>query len=236
MTSSPPSLTIATDRLCQRTDVTARRLEQRIQSIADAHDLKASELRRTHREIKGMHAQGIAPSPSEYWETTAYPWASVLVSTCIAAIDDELRDCADAVERFQESVRIINRTSEERIEAGTVRQILEAELKPLLTCAPSGDELNSLATRWSQQLRRSAHLRSIPVLLFRSAAEADRVVGRRQVDLVEEAPWAHTDRLLSAFELGHADIRTHLTDSVAALSVLSPVAPTAKTAATLAHS
>jgi hypothetical protein len=149
--------------------------------------------------------------------------AAMLVNTSIGAIDDELTNVDDAIHRFSESVRIINRSGSTHISAAHVRQILETELTILESCAASTDGINLLANRWSTQLRRAAWRRQAPVLMFRSTADADAIIGQAQVALVEECPWAHTDRLLSAFELGHADIRTHLVDRIAEVGTLSPV-------------
>ncbi len=171
-----------------------------------------------------MCNEGTEPTPSEYWEMTAEPMAAMLANTSIAAIDDELGHAEAAVEKFCESVRIINRSSIAHITAAEVRHHLETELGPLRECAVSTDHINGLANRWSAQLRRAAWRRHVPLLLFRSTAEADAIIGQAQVALVEEPPWAHTDRLLSAFELCHADIRTHLFDRVAEVGTLSPVA------------
>ncbi len=223
MDSSAPELTAATDRLRQRIDSSARRLTNRLRVIADAHDLRSGDLRRTQKELRRMRNEGSEPTPTEYWETTAEPMAAMMVNTAIAAIDDELAKVDEAIDKFSESIRIINRSGRLHVSAAQVRTILEAELSSLQECAPSTDGINDLANRWSTQLRRAAWRRQIPLLLFRSSAEADTIIGQAQVELVDESPWAHTDRLLSAFELGHADIRTHLFDQVAELATLSPV-------------
>jgi hypothetical protein len=224
MTSPVPELTAANDRLRQRIDTSARRLRSRLRVIADAHDLRRADLKRTTRDLRRLSHDGCEPSPSEFWETTAEPMASMLVSTSIAAIDDELSDVEDAIHRFSESVRIINRSGTTHVTAAEVRQVLEAELGILEMCAASTDNINVLANRWSAQLRRAAWRSQCLVLLFRSTTDSDAIIGQAQVALVDQCPWAHTDRLLSAFELGHADIRTHLIDRIADVGTLSPVA------------
>lgn len=231
MTSSVPEYTAATDRLRQRVDRSARRLSGRLRVIAEAHDLRASDLKRTHRELRRMCTEGTEPTPTEYWEMTAEPMAATLLNTSIAAIDDELAQVETAIEKFFESVRIINRSGLAHISAAGVRHTLDAELAVLRECAVSTDRINGLANRWSAQLRRAAWRRQAPLLLFRSTAEADAIVGQAQVALVEASPWAHTDRLLSAFELCHADIRTHLYDRVSEVGTLSPVAQSTRVSA-----
>ncbi len=223
MTLPVPELTAANDRLRQRIDTSTRRLRSRLRVIADAHDLQRSDLTRTRRDLRKLRHDGCEPSPSEFWQTTAEPMAAMLVNTSVAAIDDELINVDDAIHRFSESVRIINRSRSTHITAAQVRQILETELTALEECAASTDGINALANRWSTQLRRAAWRRQAHILMFRSTAEADAIIGQAQVALVEECPWAHTDRLLSAFELGHADIRTHLVDRIAEVGTLSPV-------------
>ncbi len=221
--SGVPELTAAHDRLRQRIDTSARRLRSRLRVIADAHDLRASDLKRTQKELRKMRQEGTEPSPTEFWQTTAEPMAAMMVNTSTAAIDDELLNIDDAIDRFSESVRIINRSGSTHITAAQVRQIIEVELEVLDDCSASTDSINLLAHKWSTQLRRAAWRRQAHVLLFKSTAEADTIIGQAQVALVDESPWAHTDRLLSAFELGHADIRTHLVDRIAEAGTLSPV-------------
>ncbi len=221
--SGVSELTAAHDRLCQRIDTSARRLRSRLRVIADAHDLRGSDLKRTQKELRKMRQDGTEPSPTEFWQTTAEPMAAMMVNTSTVAIDDELLNIDDAIDRFTESVRIINRSGTTHITAAQIRQIIEAELLALDSCSAATDEINLLAHKWSAQLRRAAWRRQAPVLLFKSTAEADTIIGQAQVALVDESPWAHTDRLLSAFELGHADIRTHLVDRIAESATLSPV-------------
>ncbi|MFW2382674.1 MAG: hypothetical protein ACN4GZ_13015, partial [Acidimicrobiales bacterium] len=97
MTSPVPELTAANDRLRQRIDTSARRLRSQLRVIADAHDLRRSDLKRTTRELRKFRQDSCEPTPSEFWKTTAEPMAAMLVNTSIAAIDDEFAHIDDAI-------------------------------------------------------------------------------------------------------------------------------------------
>ncbi len=80
----------------------------------------------------------------------------------------------------------------------------------VLEAVPSGHGIHDLGSWWHRRLRRAAVRRSLPALPRAwPAGRIDIVVGRAELELLDGPPWAHGDRLLSAFELAHSEIRTN---------------------------
>lgn len=216
------ALDAAIDRLDHRVAISVRRLSDRLQALHDAHGLKSSELWESQRKISRMAAENEVPTPSEFWAETAEPWASVLTNTCIAAIDEEMVPLADAVSRFAESIAIAN-SNGATISNQMMRSVLKQHLtEPIIAGAPGSADLDALGVVWHCRLRRAAWRKTFPAALFRSASASDIRISTAQVELAAAAPWAHGDRLLSAFEGSHADIREHLVDSLAHTTAVQP--------------
>ncbi len=83
------------------------------------------------------------------------------------------------------------------------------------------EPLNRLGRRWQSQLRRAAIVSVLPRILISSARDAEDLIAAAEVKLLDQAPWAHDDRLLSAYELAHADVRVLLRDRLTALSTMA---------------
>ena len=77
----------------------------------------------------------------------------------------------------------------------------------VLDAIPPPDPINELGEWWQRRLHRGALVRSLPRLLL-SGVEAELVVGTAELALLDGPPWSHGDRLLSAFELAHSEIRS----------------------------
>ena len=210
----------ATERLSDRVQVSERRLGSRLQSLYDAHSLQAGDLWESQRKIARMHSEGLAPSPSEFWAETAEPWAGMLTTTCIAAIDEEMIPLSDAISRFTESVAIANANGAE-ISNQTIRTQLQTTLaEPIVAVRPDSTHLDALGVVWHSRLRRAAWRRTFPAALFRSSSVSDVKIATAQVELASSAPWVHGDRLHSAFEGAQADIREHFLDALAAATTV----------------
>ena len=59
-------------------------------------------------------------------------------------------------------------------------------------------------------------------LLICTPSEGQRLLAQSELELFDQAPWTHDDRLLSAFELANADVRAYLRDRLSELSVIVP--------------
>lgn len=216
------ALEAAINRLDHRVNLSQRRLSSRLTSLHEAHGLKSSELWESQRKISRMATDHEVPTPSAFWADTAEPWASILTSTCIAAIEEEMGPLKDAVGRFAESIAIAN-SHGANISNQAIRIVLAEHLTaPILSAHPTTEVLDNLGVAWHCKLRRAAWRRTFPAVLFRSAATSDLKIAKAQVELASEKPWAHGDRLLSAFEGAQADIREHLTDALANVTTVQP--------------
>ncbi len=221
-TTVSDALEAAIDRLDHRVEVSVRNLSSRLESLHSAHGLKSSELWESQRKISRMAADREVPSPSEFWAETAEPWAAIFTSTCILAINEELVPLDDAVSRFAESIAIAN-SNGANISNQMIRTVLKKHLtEPVLAGVPGCAELDALGVVWHSRLRRAAWRKTFPAALFRSAAASDMKIATAQVELAATAPWAHGDRLLSAFEGAAADVREHLVDSLANTTLVQP--------------
>jgi hypothetical protein len=215
-------LAAAVDRLDHRVNLSRRRLRARLSSLYEAHGLKSSELWESQRKISRMATEDEFPTPSEFWAETAEPWASVLTTTCIAAIEEEVGALSDAVGRFAESIAIAN-SNGANISNQKIRSVLAEHLTgPIMSASPNSDPLDALGVGWHSKLRRAAWRKTFPAALFRSATASDLKIASAQVELASQEPWAHGDRLLSAFEGAQADIREHLVDALANATTVQP--------------
>lgn len=70
--------------------------------------------------------------------------------------------------------------------------------------------IRQVSAWWHRRLRRAALIRSIPSVLMATPIEAELVIARAEMALLERQPWSHADRLLTAFELAHVQIDRRL--------------------------
>ena len=221
-----PAVSRAVSRLSDRVEISQRRLGSHLNSLYEAHVLKARDLWDAQRKISRLMAQGTEPTPSEFWSDTAQPWASVLTSTCISAIEAEAPVLVSAAERFVESVAIENSRGAAITNAAIRTALADHLATPMLQARPKSTELDQLGVVWHSRLRRCAWRKTFPAALFRSAAESDLRTGQAQVQLASQGPWAHGDRLLSAFEGAHAEVRSYYDDCLARIVTVQPTSAT----------
>ena len=124
------------------------------------------------------------------------------------AIVDEGERLAEAIERF------LTATSRSTLEPwvsgaegrAAIQQTGTAAVDRLLGAVPPSDSIDDLGEWWQRRLHRRALLRAVPRFLT-SRASAEAIVGAVELDVLDASPWCYGDRLLSAFELAHAEIR-----------------------------
>ncbi len=207
-------------RLMDRTAAIERRLRARLQTVQATHDLDGRALLSSHREIGELAQLNIAPTAADFWATTANPRAQSLVAAASVVIDSEIDDFALALQRFERSVALVSDRAgyahEPYLETvGTcVEQLTRAGL--------DRSKLDVIGARWHARLRRAAFRRSVFRLLICTPSEGQRLLAQSELELFDQAPWTHDDRLLSAFELAHADVRAYLRDRLSELSVIVP--------------
>ncbi len=151
--------------------------------MCQEHGLDRRELMAYQRAVHALRRTGQAPSPDEFWATTAQPRARRLLDAARAVIDTEL--------------------------APLVRTRALVSAVDVATALPSTLEIDELGQWWQRRLRRAATLRALPDVAARLPGAAELTIAHHEMWLLDQPPWSHGDRLLSAFELAHAEIRRH---------------------------
>ncbi|MEL6981752.1 MAG: hypothetical protein AAFO29_04945 [Actinomycetota bacterium] len=165
------------------------------------------------QQLRRLRRAGLVPSPQDYWENTAVPRAEILVESSVDAVVDEWAQLEEAVDRF------LTATSRSTLEPwiqgaegrAAIQQTGTAAIDRVLDALPSSAAIDELGEWWQRQLHHRAVLRSVPRLLTnRQSAEA--TVAAVELEILDSSPWCYGDRLLSAFELAHAEIRSQAND------------------------
>lgn len=158
-------------------------LREAMARVCRDHGLGRRELMAYQRAVHALTRAGQAPGPDEFWATTAQPRARRLLDAARDAIDAELAPLA---------------------RSGAL--VSAAEVAAAL---PSTDDIDELGQWWQRRLRRAATLRALPDVAARRPGAAEITIAHHEMWLLDQPPWSHGDRLLSAFELAHAEIRRH---------------------------
>ncbi len=205
----------ARERLADRAAIIRRRTEQRLTDVQRQHDLTWRLLLASQRKIKRLSSDSAAPTATEFWESTALPQAAALTTAANLALETNVGELENAVGRFCSSVGSLLTYP---AAAGLAGADVAAVLHPIVASLDEG-KLDHLGRRWQRRLRRHATARSIRKRATLSAEEFDEVVEAEELILLNLAPWVHGDRLLSAFEIAHAEIRASLRQQIRAASL-----------------
>ena len=205
---APPEFDVARRRLGRAADDAAERLGARLRRAVELHDLDRRELMAAQRQVQRLRRAGVVSSPADYWDASAAPRARILVEAAVDAVTEETDRLGEAIDRFLTATR--RSTLEPWINGADGRAAIQrsgdAAIEHVLAAVPPSDGIDRLGEWWQRKLQRRALLRAIPrMLVSRSTVEV--VVGEAEVTMLDSPPWSHGDRLLTAFELGHAEIR-----------------------------
>jgi hypothetical protein len=195
----------AFDRLANDVGASADRLRRQMVEVQACHGLGRRELAATQRAIRRLAGEGRAPTPNHYWETTAQPRAERLVRLGIAVIEEEMARLRGGVKPRRWSSHFVA----ER--APTTLDLTDAWVAQLQWALRATNQVDDLGAWWQRRLRRAALVRALPTLVTRTPGEAELVVSSAEMALLDQAPWAHGDRLLSAFELANRDLHHYAT-------------------------
>lgn len=207
-------LKLANKRLNDRTAAVEQRLASRLNDVQEAYQLTLPSLLSEQRKAHRADANGLTMTATTYWQDVAEPRAAQYVDKATAVIDQEFTAVADAVKRFQQSIRNYSNASGQRSDRSAVSNWISDAVEPLLECVPTADQINQVGEKWQQKLHRAAIVRSLPELLLNPQTSARDIIARTEMDLLEKGPWVHGDRMLSAFELATSDIRNYLADEL----------------------
>jgi len=195
-------------RRCQSIDALLRR---RLDAAESFHDLSRSELRSAQRSVRELAGRGVAPSPAEFWEQTAQPQGRNLVEASTQAIEGEINQLTKALQQFAAGVRLELRTDltagQEIALLDDHRRLAADGIDLVMSAVGRSDGINELGAWWQNRLRRRATLKATRLLLTSSLDRFDLIVTAAEMQLLQESPWSHGDRLLTAFELAHSDLR-----------------------------
>lgn len=209
----PADFDAARRRLGRAARTTAERLEARLELAAANYGLDRPELMAAQQQLRRLRRSGLVPSPNDYWESTAVPRAELLVDNSVDAVLDEWASLDEAIERF------LTATSRSTLEPwisgaegrAAIQQTGAAAVDRLLRAVPSSAQIDELGEWWQRQLHHRAVLRAIP-RLFTTRQPTDTVIAAVELEVLDSSPWCYGDRLLSAFELANAEIRTQATE------------------------
>lgn len=195
-------------RLEDRVDVIARRLAARLEAVWELHDLTWTELMAVQQDVE--HRAEI-PTPTDFWAAEALPRAATLREVADRTVDDEVANLDDAVARFHESVRLLARPRRDDELGRRARADALEILRRVTDSVPPGT-VDELGARWQKRLRRTARRRELTTIVRTPRKEAELAVSKAEMQLLASTPWSHGDRLLSAVELAHQEIRRRLHD------------------------
>lgn len=186
-------------------------LSERLEQVISQHDLDKRELLAAEKDIRRLSRIGAVPNPTEYWQRAALPRAAELVEASITVIVEEAEILGTAIDDFYEPMERGELSSWAGTAEGRAisRQSAGRAVSMLAEGVQPSEEIHLLGQWWQQRLRRAAAIRSLPQL-FRFGVDVDAVIGRTELQLLDGPPWTHSDRLLSAFEIAHNEIRTQI--------------------------
>lgn len=195
----------ARERLSSDVGASAERLHRQMIEVQACCGLGRRELAETQRAIRRLMREGRAPAPNDFWETTAQPRADRLVRLGIAVVDEEMARLRGGVKPKPWSRhRFFDGTQ-------TSPEPTEAWVDQLQGALRATNRIDDLGRWWQRRLRWAALAHAIPEVITQTPAGAELVVSSAEMGLLDQAPWAHGDRLLSAFELANRDLHHYAT-------------------------
>lgn len=203
------ALTAANNRLTARLRLAERLLRSGLAQAVAAHDLTRAQLVGVEANARRQNRAGVTVSADEFWTQTAQPQAAVLLAAC-QRIQNEA-GCA-IVERLWRHGREVAAIGPEPDDVDRCRDMVEAEVRRLGPALIAPTSINALGQWWQNRLRRRAMVLAAPGSLLKPTSHFPLLVTERELELARRPPWSHGDRLLAAFELAHADLRTHAAD------------------------
>jgi hypothetical protein len=206
---------------------TSIRMQERLAAAVSANALTRDEVIETERAIRQLLRAGRAPSVDRFWTATALPRADRLCCAARAVIDDELSRLTGEALALALDGPVDTDRAVPAATAVTAADAAAVMSRRLETALPANSDIDALGRWWLRRLRWAARLHALPQLLRTAPPAAGLVLANRELQLLDQPPWSHSDRLLSAFELARADIRRYGRRRIAetADQLVAPVRP-----------
>lgn len=165
----------------------------------------------SQRDIRRLQRIGALPDPTEYWQRSALPRAAILIDAAMVAVLDEGEALGRGVDRFVAELTDGPMSHWALGPQGrpTIRASVGSAAAELMASIDGPAPIDALGAWWQRRLRRAAIVRALPRLRA-NGADIELAIGRVEMTLLDRPPWCHGDRLLSAFEIAHGEIRTQV--------------------------
>jgi hypothetical protein len=203
----------AAQRFERRAESIATRLERQLEATASFHDLSKRQLLASHRSVLKLTRGGSVPTPQEFWEQTAQPQARNMFDAAQAAIDGEAGELNKALQQLATAIRLDIRANAGSIdEDWPIDELCEVAyrgIRRLVLTVRILNEIDELGRWWQGRLRRKATFSVAFRVLTSPLRHFELIVSTAEMALLERPPWSHDDRLLSAFELAHGELREY---------------------------
>ncbi len=184
----------------QRASSIVELLKARLDSVFDEFDLTKRDLLAANRNGRVVSRRG-RQDPASYWKTVAVPAADRLRLASIDVIDEETEQlCVE----WSRVIKLDPSLS------GHAKPTAEEHLRMLPSTLPPADHINDLGAWWQKRLRRAASLRAAWPILLSPVGQSELLIDKAELELADSDRWVYSDRLLSAFERAHVDIRQHM--------------------------
>ncbi len=194
-----------------RVDRASSLLAERLDDARTEHDLTWRGLLSAQEGVAGAGRLGTTPDIETFWAATAVPMARPLVDQAQVLIDD-------GVDLITAGLRRLGPNPAVHADALSEQIIMRWS-----TVAMDRAPLDAIGQRWQRRLRRSAVAPTLVRTVSRPMREFSTHLEQTEMAMLDQPPWRHGDRLLSAFELAHTDVKTALrqgrTDIEAAIAV-----------------
>ncbi len=204
----------ARERLAHRTAAIEHRLASRLEDVRRRHDLTSRLLLTSQRDVVRAVRRGAAPTSARYWETIAEPHAQPLRSAAFAVIDEEVEELVTAVRRFRMAATEFVQLPESSLSTADIADAVTLLVLPLADISMTTRPIDELGASWQRRLRRAAVKSAAQELLVADTNGLEAIVERAELALLDQPPWLHGDRLLSAFEIAHGEVRRELRERV----------------------
>jgi hypothetical protein len=196
------------ENLARIADLGGRRLTDRLEGIRADLDLDRGTLMAAQEDVLRLERIGAMPDLAEYWHRWAVPRADEFLSASLTAVLEEGQQLSVALDDMAAAMGGPTRSGPGSwtVTYPDAERTAAEAAGHLRNAVPDPAPIHDVGLWWQRRLRRAARRRAMPHLLT-PGSDADQLIGKAEMSLLDSPPWCHGDRLLLAFELAHAEIR-----------------------------